>query len=176
MKKPTWAKVVGIIGIILGCFALLGASQTIAMPQTIEMQKNMMPEIQKKMLENAESQNFSPEQVQESMRMMQDIWKDIPEWFDMWCIVSGIIALVIAVFYLYASIGLLRVQTSAIKMFYIAAGLSICFGIIKGLIAMKALSFVGISIMAGGILGIIIDIILLIVVARGDKQAFALAN
>jgi hypothetical protein len=176
MKKPTWAKVVGVIGIILGCFGLLGASQTIIMPKTIEMQKTMMPQMQERMQKSIESQNLSPEQVQQTMRMMQEMWQDTPEWFNTWCIVSGIIALLIAVFYIYVSIGILRVQTSAIKMFYIAAGISICFAIIKGLVAMKALSFIGMSIMGGGIFGIIINIILLIVVAKGDKQAFALIS
>ncbi len=164
MQKPTWAKVVGIIGIILGCFGLLGAGQTIMMPKMIEMQKEMMPQMQE-MLEKQYGTS------QEAMNIMQKMW-DTPEWFGTWCIISGIIALIIAGFYIYASIGLFQIKKSAIKMFYLAAGISIGFTILKGLITMAAMSFMGISVLIGGAFGIVFNIILLIVVANRDKQAF----
>lgn len=164
MQKPTWAKVIGIIGIILGCFGLLGAGQTIVMPKMIEMQKKMMPQMQ----EMLEKQHGSS---QEALNMMQKMW-NTPEWFDTWCVISGIIAFIIAGFYIYASIGLLQIKKSAIKTFYYAVGISIGFIVIKDFVAMVAMSYMGMSILIGGAFGVVINTILLIVVANGDKQAF----
>ena len=164
MKEQTWTKIVGVIGIILRCFGLLGAGQTMMMPKMIEMQKEMMPQMQKML----EKQQGSPQEV---MNMMQKIW-DTPEWFDSWCIISGIMALIIAGFYIFASIGILQIKKSSVKMFYLAAGISIGFSILKGLIAMTAMPFMGIFVLIGGSFGVIINIILLIVVAKGDKRVF----
>ncbi len=69
------------------------------MPKMIEMQKEMMPQ----MREMLEKQHGSS---QEALNMMQKM-RDTPEWFGTWCVISGIIALIIAGFYMYASIGLL---------------------------------------------------------------------
>jgi len=115
-----------------------------------------------------EKQQGSPQEV---MNMMQKIW-DTPEWFDSWCIISGIMALIIAGFYIFASIGILQIKKSSVKMFYLAAGISIGFSILKGLIAMTAMPFMGIFVLIGGSFGVIINIILLIVVAKGDKRVF----
>jgi len=119
MKKPTWIKVVGIMGIILGCFGLFGAGSTIMTPKMMEIQKEMMPQMREMM----ESQQGSSEAT---MALMEKMW-DVPEWFGTWCLVSGIIALLIAGYYIFACVNLLRIKKTAITMFYIAAGISIVF-------------------------------------------------
>ncbi len=164
MKRPTWATVIGIIGIILGLVGLLSSANTIVMPQILEFQKEMITEMQK----NIEENEAPPE---EAMNMFNKIW-NMPGWFKTWSVVAGIIGLIISGFYIFASIGLLQVKKSAIKMFYWVVGICIGFTFLKGVIAVSALSFIGISLMVGGLIGIVIDVILLIVVATGDKQAF----
>jgi len=42
VKKPTWVTVIGVLGIIFGCFGILGGGQEIAMPKMMKMQKEML--------------------------------------------------------------------------------------------------------------------------------------
>ena len=97
---------------------------------------------------------------------------DFPEWYGTWSIISGILKLLVCAFFLLASIRLLQLKPASIRLFYWAAGSSIALGVIKGAVAILAVSFIGIAMMLGGILGIIIDIVLIIVVATGNKQVF----
>ena len=165
MQKPTWAKVVGIIGIIIACFGLLGAWQTTNIPKMIKFQKEMMPQIEKRMAEKHQGSS------EETMKMMEKMW-NVPEWFNGWCVIAGVITFMVSGFYLYASIGLMQIKKIAISLFYMAGGASIIFSVIKGFMAISAMSFMGISLVFGDVFGIIVNIILLIVVASGNKEAF----
>ena len=89
MKKPTWVKVVGSFLIVMGCFGLLGAWQTFNMPQMIAMQKQMMPEMQKRLEQNYQSKGGV--HSEEMMRMYEKM-SDVPPWFDSWCSIRGAIA------------------------------------------------------------------------------------
>ena len=44
----------------------------------------------------------------------------------------------------------------------------------KSVIAMAAMSFMGMGLMMGGMFGVVINVVLLTVVATGNKEAFAL--
>jgi len=164
MKRPTWVIVVGIFGIIMGCFGLLGAVQTMMMPTIMEFQKEIFTEVQKEL----EKQQDSPEEV---FSMFNKMW-NVPPWFDTWSIATGIIGMFVAGFYIFASIYLLQIKKSAVKLFYTAVGISIGFAILKGAVVISTMTFVVFSIMFFGFFGIVINIILLAVVATADKQAF----
>ena len=97
---------------------------------------------------------------------------DFPDWFGTWSIISGILKLLVSAFFLLASIRLLQMKRSSINLFYWAAGSSIALGVVKGIVAVSAVSFMAIAMMFGGVFGIIIDIVLIIVVATGNKEAF----
>jgi len=168
MKRPTWATVVGIAGIVLGCFGILGAGQTVMMPKIIELQKEIFTEVQK----SFENRGDTQEKV---FNMFEKMW-DVPDWFKTWSIAAGIAGLFVSGFYILASIFLLLLRRHAIKLFYLAVGISISLALLKAIISISAMSFIGFTIMAGGMFGIIINIILFIVVLTGDKKAFACAE
>jgi hypothetical protein len=67
---------------------------------------------------------------------------------------------------------LLQTRLSAIKLFYWAAGSSIALGALKAAVAVLIGSFMSIAIISGGLFGIVIDIVLILVVATGNKAAF----
>ena len=67
---------------------------------------------------------------------------------------------------------LMQIKKTAISLFYMAGGGSIIFSVVKGFMAVSAMSFMGISLVFGDVFGIIVNIILLIVVASGNKNAF----
>jgi hypothetical protein len=88
----------------------------------------------------------------------------------------GSLKILISAFYLYAAICLLQVKPSAIRLFYCAAGALVVLGILKFVVAISYFSFMGMAMMAGGIFGAIIDIVLIIVIATSDKTVFKQAN
>ncbi len=184
MKRPTWATVVGILGIIFGCFGILFGGQEIFMPKMMEFQKEMMTQFEKDISkqqeqmqdksneqqdEGSQSQRMTPEMFESMKRMF-----DVPEWFGTWSLFSGVSKALISGLYLLASIWLLQTKASAIRIFYWAAGSSIALSIIKALVLFSAMSFMGMAFAAGGVFGIIIDIVLIIVVITGNKEAFQL--
>jgi hypothetical protein len=97
---------------------------------------------------------------------------EFPEWYNTWAIISGLLILFVSAFLLFASIRLLQLKPSGIRMFYWAAGSKIALSVVMTAVALSALSFMGIAMMFGGVFGIVIDIILIIVVASGNKAAF----
>jgi hypothetical protein len=171
MKRPTWATVVGVLGIIFGCLGIIGAGQEIFMPKIMQAQKEMFSKIE----ETVAKQQPNKQSV-EIFKTMEKMW-EVPTWFGQWSMFTGIAKALISAMYLLASIWLLMIKSVSIRLFYLAAGLSCVLGIIKCVVAFSALSsFIGIAMAAGSTFGSLIDIVLIIAVATGDKSAFQLAS
>jgi hypothetical protein len=171
MKRPTWATVVGVLGIILSSLGVLGAGQFMMMPKMMQFQKEMMAGMQESMEKQESTKDREMMPPKEMFKMFEKMW-DTPEWYATWCIVAGLLSLLISGFYLFASITLLQVKPSAIRLFYTAVGLSIGLALLKGFAAASAMSFMGLAMLFGSMCGVVIDIVLVIVVATGDKEAF----
>jgi len=182
MKRPTWATVVGILGVIFGCLGILSAGSEMMMPKMMKFQKQMFSDIQKIIEEDIEKQSAKQSYQKDKHRgdaeiplkifkAISQMW-DFPEWYGTWSIIAGILKLLISALYLLASIRLLQIKLSAIKLFYWAAGSSVALGVLKAGVALSVASFMGIAMMFGGFFGIVIDIVLIIVVASGNKAAF----
>ena len=188
MKRPTWATVVGILGIVFSCLGFLGAGQEIMMPKILKFQKEMFSHIEKSIQKQSdERQAEMPDETRERMssenrsnvdfptemfKFMGKMW-EFPEWYGKWIVIFGVIKLFLCGLYLFASIRLLQIKPSAIRLFYLAAGLTIFLSLLKGIVSLSALSFIGFTMMFGVMFGVIIDIVLIIVVATGNKEAFS---
>lgn len=183
MKRPTWATVVGILGIIFGCLGILGGGQEIMMPKMIEMQKEMFAAFEKDrdqdqnesgnestsdQKEHPSSPSMFPPEMLESMEAM---W-EFPDWFERWLVVSGIFRALVSAFLLFASIWLLQLKPCSIRLFYWASGLTIFFSVVRSVLAISSMSFIGISMAFGSGFGALIDVVLIVVVATGSKEAF----
>ena len=152
------------------------------MPKVFEFRKEMLSDFEEIIEEEIEKERKNRlDQEGENRRGAEiplGIFKsftkmfDFPDGFGTWSIISGILKLLVSAFFLLASIRLLQMRRSSIKLFYLAAGSSIALGVVKGIVALSAVSFMAIAMMFGGILGIIIDIVLIIVVATGNREAF----
>ena len=180
-KRPTWATVVGIMGIVFSSFGILGAGQTMMMPKMVEFQKQMFSamteEMEREYTERKNSSEGDQARTQAPppkamFETMQKMW-DIPEWYKGWSVVTGLLQLLISGFYLFVCIRLLQMKNAAIQMFYFAAGAKILHGIVNGIVGAMAASFMVMSLMFWGAFGIVIHIVLLIVVVTGDKEAFS---
>jgi len=96
----------------------------------------------------------------------------VPEWFQTWSVFSGITKILIHGFYILAAILLLRIKSSGIRLLYGAAGSSIVLNIMKCVVAVSVSAFISISMILGAVFGTVIDIVLIMVVATGDKESF----
>ena len=163
MKRPTWATIVGVLGIIFSCLGILGAGQEIIMPKVFKLQKEMLSdfeeiieeEIEKERINQLDQEGGNKSGAEIPLGMFKSFTKflDFPDWFGTWSIISGILKLLVSAFFLLASIRLLQMKRSSINLFYWAAGSSITLGVVKGIVAVSAVSFMAIAMMFGGVLG-----------------------
>ncbi|MBI9075415.1 MAG: hypothetical protein JEZ02_08405 [Desulfatibacillum sp.] len=183
MTRPGWVTAVGIIGIVMACFGLLGAVQQLIMPSMLHFQQEMMGGIQEEIkkdiakqqeaYENGESTTAPPPVA--VFEMMEKMW-NMPEWFRTWAMIAGILQAVVCGFILYACLLLLQLKKSAIKIFYWSAGLKMAMAILNIAAAFLAMSFMGFAMAAGGGVSIVVFGVLSIVVVTGDKSAFFHGN
>jgi len=171
-KKPSWPKVVGILGIIFGAFGVIGGAQLMATPSIMEFQKGMMSNMEKLSERQDFNRRNSGPPPKEVFKMVKKMW-DTPEWFDTWCMVGGALAVIISGFYVFAAIRILQIKPGATGLFYSAAGLAIALALVKVAVAVSLGSLMSIGMMVGAIVGGIADIVLFIVVASGSKEMFA---
>lgn len=221
MQRPTWATVVGIIGIVIAIYSLLNSVAGLLMPQMISMQSRgeqmqqdamqraaaqqqqfqkqekeqdaafkanvqkqsgdfqVSPE-QKKFAEESEkemeafSRQADAEQKAAAQRGAKMLNKDkIPAWYGPVAFLMSVIAMAIAAFYLFASILLLQTKPSAVLLFSLAAVVSIGFAIFHGMVSIAAMGMgMGMGFGMSGVVVSVISVVLLIVVATGDKEAF----
>ena len=219
MQRPTWATVVGIIGIVIAIYSLLNSVAGLMMPWMIstqsrgeQMQQDAMQRAatqQQNFREQAKEQDaafkadvqkqsgdlqVSPEQkafAEENKKEMETfsqqadaeqkaaaqqgakmLNKDkIPAWYGPIAVIMSLISMAIAAFYLFTSILLLQTKPSAVLLFSLAVVVSIGFAILHAVVALLA-GPMGIGLMLTGIFVSVVNVVLLIVVATGDKEAF----
>lgn len=187
MQRPTWATVVGIMAIIFGCFGVLGGGQEMIMPQMLKFQQGMFATIGQQMEKDLDRQLAQAEEkgdtralerkrdeqqmARDMMGMFESIW-DLPPWFATFSVATGALKVLLSALYLLAGIWLLQVKPVAINLFYWVAGASIVLSVFKGVVLLGTGSFLGMIMLASGVFGAAIDVVLIIVVASADKQAF----
>ncbi len=172
MERPTWATVVGILGIVFSCFGLMGAGSDIIMPKVMDVQKEMFMQMEAFQAEVIKSDGADQNVDARFFEIFKSIGKmwETPEWFGVFSVTTGIIKLIISGLTLFACIRLLQLKPSAITLFYWGAGLNIGLVVFKLIVALFSISFM--AMMFGGIFGVVVYIVLIIVVASGDKASF----
>lgn len=168
MKRPTWATVAGVLGIIVGCFGIICSANSIILPKIIAFQREIILTV----LEDVRGIDRPPEAVLYMLRKMFDI----PAWYGVWSVISGILGLLVSGYYVLSSVFLLQIKKSSVPIFYSAAAIGILFSLMKAIVAMSISSIIGISEVSLGMAGILIGLILIIITVTGDKRAFAPAG
>ena len=101
---------------------------------------------------------------------------NIPVWYGPVAFLMSLVAMAIAACYLFTSIWLLMTKPSAVPLFSLACVVSIGFAILHGVVSMIAMPMWGMGMGMGmgmtGIVVAVVNVVLLIVVATGDKTAF----
>ena len=238
MQRPTWATVVGIIGIVMAIYTLLNSGAGLMIPQMVSIQqrgvqmqldaqrqaaaeekKSEAEEKKEEAEENKEDKSFDENQVKQSpdfkipaaqQKFAEDNEKEmeafskqgdeqmkqaeeqgdkqmkqaeklgdktvalynIPVWYGPVAFLMSLIAMAIAACYLFTSIWLLMTKPSAVPLFSLACVVSIGFAILHGVVSMIAMPMWGMGMGMTGIVVAVVNVVLLIVVATGDKTAF----
>jgi hypothetical protein len=163
MKKPTWITVVGVLGILFGICGLFVSGQVAAMPTILQWQKQLIETIPTD--RTADAQN-----AEQFRQMMKGFFGDQPSWFGPACLTLGALGLVVNGFYIFASVTLLQLKSNAARLFTTVLGVSIALGVTRALVMMNGFSFMAIPMLMSGLVGVVLDIILLVVIATADKS------
>ena len=162
MEKPTWVKVIGVLGIIFGCTGLLGAMLTVITPAMMDFQQKVMEGTEKQAEEDAQAEAF--------FDFYRQFW-DMPDWCRTWMVVYGAVSIPAYGFYLVAAIWFISVKRNAIKRMYWALGLSMGLTALGAVLRVFSGGFLA-SIAAAGTWSIVLDLVLLIVIIVSDKTVF----
>lgn len=186
MNRPTWATIVGILAIVFGGFGVLGGAQEMAMPSMLEMQKEMMtnfgqentvngekaPNITLEVEKDGEKQSIEVSNVFKSMGKHFEF----PDWYKSWAVAFGLVSMLLSALYFLSGIFLLMIKKYAINVFYGAIGASMLWAIMQSVIYYKTGSGMLMAQIPMFVASVIIDIVLLVVVLVGAKEAFVESN
>ena len=197
MKTPNWALAVGILMMLFGGCSVHGDIQSINGPKLMELQESIMEGMTEtvKKADKAETEietetdstenNHAEDSVVSFSNSNNEVLYDeitqnmkkmfhVSEFTKVWMVRFGYMGLFVSFIYILGGLFLLIKKSFSLKLAYIALGLSILFSIIK-VVVLSADSTGLFFAMATGfsqIFGVIIDIVLLIVIAVSDKQAY----
>jgi hypothetical protein len=91
---------------------------------------------------------------------------------ERWMYYSSIVKIIISIAYLIVSIMILRKKPSAIFLFYWIAAASIIFGLLNAGLVISTTSFLNIGLILWVSFGVILNIAMISVVAKGNKEEF----
>jgi hypothetical protein len=97
---------------------------------------------------------------------------ELPDWFGVYCAVTGTAGILLAAFLIFASIRLLQVKPGAVSLFCQAAVLSMVLGAVHLFATLAASGLAAVWLMAAGLYTVVVRGVMLIVVAAGEKEAY----
>lgn len=126
-KPPTWANIIGILGICFGALGMVGGSYEIMMPLMMEMQGKMVESMKRSAAEQSESDGDDSTQPfhgpEEMFQTMQDLMA-APSWYSKFAYANGGLQLLFGGLLVLASIFLLIIKQGATTFFLTIAALS----------------------------------------------------
>ena len=165
MSRPTWVTVTGVLLIIFGVLGMMGNLQAIFMPKFMSVQQSFFEMVREK----AEAKDPDAAEILDEIEEMAQV----PDWFPTFISFYGAIGVLFMVLYFYSGIAMMNLKRNAIRIAYLAIGLSILFAVVQILIALLFLSsFVVIGFVVGGVISLVIDLVLLAVIMTHDQSVF----
>ena len=133
MKRPTWATIVGVLAIVFGVFGILSGAQEMFMPSMLKMQKEMMAGLGKGSITVGKTAPNMAREIEGETRKMDlsqmfetfEKQLEIPDWYNSWAAVIGMVSMAVAALYLLSGVFLLMAKQFAIKVFFVAFSASI---------------------------------------------------
>ena len=189
MNRPQWATFIGVIFIVFGGCGIINNSYTINLPDIIKTHKEMVDTFtdsifvnksQKDSItitEKSDSTNISniiETPVKKGITKFYNNFFGKSDWLEKAFPIIGLIGILISALFVISGRFLLMKKHYAIKLVYIILTIALLFSISKFLLVKinNLEGFIGISFKIGSIISFVIDLILLIVVISGNKEAY----
>lgn len=178
-KPPSWATLVGVLGICFGVLGLIGGGYELMMPMMLSMQGRMMESMKESAKEAAKKPrcpengktaqpDINPDAMFESMKEFMTV----PPWHTRFAYANGSLQLVLGALYILSSIFLMLLKRGAAMFFLAVASLSALRNIVAFGVGIYAGSFMAFWSVISGAGGLLIDLVLLIVVAVSDRSMY----
>jgi hypothetical protein len=170
-KKPRWHIVVGTIVMVFGGMGLVGGVELMMSPKMFAQQKQVMENMQKDMASTRPGHRNPGQPPKGFFKVFSDLY-DTPEWFGSWCLIGGMSGMLVSGLYGVSGFRLLKIKRGAVGLFYLATGLSMAYTLVQVGVGLAMMSMLGMLLVGSGVIGGIIDVVLISVVANKDKEMF----
>jgi hypothetical protein len=177
-KPPTWATVVGILGVTFGAFGLMGGGYELMMPMMMSLQKRMMQGMKETIKEQPQAQDSregktaAPQVNPDALFKVMEDFMSGPPWYERFSYINGALQLVLSALYILASVFLLLLRRGAATFFVSVAAISALRNLVAIGAGISAGSFFAFWTVTSGSAGFLIDLVLIIVVAVSDRSMY----
>ena len=168
MNRPTWATIVGILGIVFGGIGLMNAVNTAILPYLLEWQKGFMQSF----IDSMPAAKNGDAAGQDPAAMFETLWGPMPSWFKIWCLVVGLLGIALSAAYIYSAISMLQMKRQAIRLFYLFSGAAIVLALTRGIVAALAVRMMGLNVLMASVASIAFHIVMMLVVQTSNKSAY----
>lgn len=175
-KTPTWATIVGVLGLCFGAMGTLSGAYGVLMPAMFSANSELML-VMKQTFYGSRQYPAAPARRSDgtlqagSERFMEQLLR-MPKWYARWSVADGATQLVLGMAYVLGALLLLLVRRGAPALFMAAAAASLLRNLISVALAVSAASLLAYWLLGTALCGALVDLGLLTTVALADKSAY----
>lgn len=169
-KLPTWAVIVGVLGICFGALGTLSGAYGVLMPKMLSLQQEVVVSMRQSMPaagQAAPGGTLSTDPMGVLERLLS-----MPHWYVHWALANSLAEMLIGLAYLLSALLLLMLRRGAPTAFMVAAGASLLRNTVSAGLALGTASLFAYWTLGSAVCGAIVDLALLATVALADKSAY----
>ncbi|MBI1731174.1 MAG: hypothetical protein HYR49_00200 [Gammaproteobacteria bacterium] len=172
-KPPLAALILGVLGFCFGAFGLLGGVQDLALPYLFSIQKQMA-EVSQPKPADPDCPEREPALPGVDPGWSQELRQFVsgPPWYPRYSMGMGVVRLLLGAGCMLASLFLILVRPGADFFFMLVLGLSAARNLTAVGIGIAAGSLFSFWAVVGGVVGFVLDIMLLVVCVVSDRTPY----
>ena len=175
-KPPTWAVIVGVLGICFGAVGTISGAYGLLTPAMLSMQRELVVAMRQSMpagQQCAPGSTASPRgNLATDPAGFLERLLSVPHWYEQWSVGNSIAQLVLGAAYLLSALLLLLMRRGAPAAFMLAAAASLVRNLVSAGLSVTTASLIAYWALGSALCGIIVDMALLATVAFADKSAY----
>jgi len=175
-KTPTWATLVGVLGICFGALGTLSGAYGVLTPAMLSMQRELIGTMHQSMPAGNGAQSGTAAPAGGTLLSNPEAFVErlltVPRWYVRWSVVNGVAQLLLGIAYLLSALFLLLMRRRAPGLFIAVAGASLVRNMIAIGVAVFTASLLAYWALGSALCGALVDLALLVTVALADKSAY----
>lgn len=169
-KLPSWAVIVGVLGICFGALGTLSGAYGVLTPKMLSLQRELVVTMRQSM---PAARQPAPGSTQPADPMDElDRLLSVPHWYARWALANSLAEMLIGTAYLLSALMLLMLRRGAPTAFMLAAGASLLRNVLSAGLALGAASLIAYWTLGSAVCGAVVDLALLATVALADKSVY----